>query len=94
MGDAVKYLIFTDIAGAQARSAAAYAPLRSAGAGTAYLWSWRIHPGDGRAALIIPSTASETQIDIDQPSYEALFSSEEWTAMVDELAADWTVAAG
>ncbi|MGH2343471.1 hypothetical protein ACRC7T_18555 [Segnochrobactraceae bacterium EtOH-i3] len=48
-----RFLILPDEAAADARSRAAWTP----GAGdsvTTHRWSWRVHPADERAALIIP----------------------------------------
>lgn len=49
----IRYLILLNTAAADARSRAAWTP----GPGdtiTTHRWNWRIHPMDGRAALMIP----------------------------------------
>ena len=71
-----KYLILTDAAAADARSRAAWTP----GPGdtiTTHMWSWRVHPTDGRAALEIPT------------GFEVGLAEAELAALVDALPEDW-----
>ncbi|MGH2340635.1 hypothetical protein ACRC7T_04035 [Segnochrobactraceae bacterium EtOH-i3] len=72
------FLILPDEAAADARSRSAWAP----GPGdtiTTHRWGWRVHPTDGRAALMIP--------DGDEAAH---LTGEEVAALVDRLSEDWT----
>ena len=72
----IRYLIFDSVASADARSRAAWTP----GAGdtiTTHRWGWRIHPMDGRAALMIP----EKDIHF--------LTENEINSLVNELTNDW-----
>lgn len=72
-----RYLILPDEASADARSRAAWTP----GLGdtiTTHRWGWRVHPTDGRAALMIPDED------------EAWLAEAEVVALVETLTEDWT----
>lgn len=85
------YLILSSVEAAEARSAAAWAVLGPPDAeGTTMLWSVRPHPSSGVAAVIVPPTPLAAGIDMPQPDYEALLTSEEHAALVDALGEDWT----
>lgn len=85
----MSYLIFASPAEAAARSAAAWQALGTPAGATRYLWAWQEHPADGRAALRIPPTAGEAQIDLSQGAYDALLAESERAALVPTLSADW-----
>lgn len=89
----MSYLIFASAAEAAARSAQAWQALGTPAGATRYLWAWQEHPEDGRAALRIPPTAGEAQIDPPQADYENLLTPEERAAWVETLPGDgWSVA--
>lgn len=95
----MSYLVLASRAVAEARSRAAYAPLRPDiepdGAVTDALWSVRDHPEDGRAALVIPDTPAGAGLDLPQAAYDGLLTGEERAALIEQLPADWiTPAAG
>lgn len=72
----IRYLIFPDMASADARSRAAWTP----GDGdtvTVRLWDVRVRATDGRAALVIPEGA------------DAALGTTELAALVDALPGDW-----
>ena len=74
----MRYLILPDAAAADARSRAAWTP----GDGdtiTTHRWAWRVHPTDGRAALMIP--------DGDEAAH---LTGDELLALVEGLSEDWT----
>ncbi|HEY9212968.1 MAG TPA: hypothetical protein VIQ29_08940 [Ancylobacter sp.] len=76
---------------AEARSAAAWAALGPPDAeGTTMLWSVRPHPSSGAAALVVPPTPLAAGIDMPQPDYDALLTSEEHAVLVDALGEGWT----
>ncbi len=84
------YLIMSSVDTAEARSAAAWAALGPPDAeGTTMLWSVRPHPSSGVAALVVPGTPSMCGIDLPQPDYDALLTSEERAALVEELGEGW-----
>lgn len=73
-----RFLILPDEAAADALSRAAWTP----GPGdtiTTHRWGWRVHPTDGRAALIIPDGDAAAHL-----------PGEEVAALVDRLSEDWT----
>ncbi|MGA0561219.1 hypothetical protein ACO2RV_02135 [Ancylobacter sp. VNQ12] len=92
----MSYLILATRASAEARSRAAYAPLRPAdepeGAVTDAVWSVRDHPADGRAALVIPSTPAEAGLGLSPAAYDGLLTADERAALIGELPADWAIA--
>lgn len=72
----IKYLVFDTAAAADARSRAAWTP----GPGdtiTVRLWDIRMHPSDGRAALVIPDDWSDALTD------------DERAELIDALPDDW-----
>ena len=73
----IRFLILPDAATADARSRAAWT-LGPGDTITTHRWSWRVHPTDGRAALMIPDGT-------DGPLTQA-----ERAALVDRLSEDWT----
>lgn len=81
----MSYLIVPSLAAAQERSAAAWQALGYPAGGTQLLWTWQLHPADGRAALRIPPTPQEAQIDLPQADYDALLTAEEHAAKVATL---------
>ncbi|UOK71033.1 hypothetical protein [Ancylobacter polymorphus] len=81
----MSYLVFPSAADAQARSAAAWQALAYPTGATTYLWAWQLHPTDGRAALRIPPTPQDAQIDVPQAEYERLLTAEEHAAKVETL---------
>lgn len=87
------YLVFSSLLAAQQRSAAAWQALDYPTGATRFLWMWQLHPADGRAALLIPPTSAEAQIDLPQASYEALLTTEEHAATVETLPGEgWSAA--
>ncbi|GLK71715.1 hypothetical protein KHC23_13070 [Ancylobacter dichloromethanicus] len=87
------YLPFPTEAGAMARSRAALLaayPNMSPDSANQYLWSWRVHPGDGRGAIEIPATPEEAGLGLAQDAYDGLLTGAERTALVPEISADWT----
>lgn len=91
----MSYLIFATYTEAEARSRAAYAPLRpdsepDDGAVTDALWSVVSHPTDGRAALLIPATPANAGLGISQAAYDGLLTTLERAVLLDDLPADWT----
>ena len=74
----IRFLILPDAATADTRSRAAWTP----GPGdtiTTHRWGWRVHPTDGRAALMIP--------DGDEAAH---LTGAEVVALVEGLPDDWT----
>lgn len=73
---AIRYLIVPDVAAADARSRAAWTP----GPGdsiTTHRWGWRVHPTDGRSALVIGDGDDDG------------LTAEEMAALVEVLPEDW-----
>lgn len=91
----MSYLVLASRAAAEARSRAAYAPLRPAdepeGAITEAVWLALDHPTDGRAALEIPATPAEAGLGLSQQDYDALLTAGERATLVAELPEDWTL---
>lgn len=89
----MNYLILPTHFAARSRSRLAYAPLRPDdepdGAITIALWASVRHPGDGRAALLIPETPIEAGLGVSQEVYDALLSDAERAALLGELPSDW-----
>ncbi|WP_018389887.1 hypothetical protein [Ancylobacter sp. FA202] len=81
----MNYLVFPTAAAAQERSAAAWQALGYPRGATRSLWVCLPHPADGRAALCLPLTPEEAQIDVPQAEYHALLSAEERAAQVEAL---------
>lgn len=83
---------------AEARSQAAYAPLRPPSepetAATSGVWGYVPHPSDGRAALVVPPTPIEAGLGLSQAAYDALLAAGERAALIEALPADWTVPTG
>lgn len=93
----MSYLLFASHPAAEARSRAAYTPLRpddepDTGAVTDALWSIISHPTDGRGALLITDTPAAAGLGLDQAEYDALLTAGERAALIGQLPADWTPA--
>lgn len=89
----MSYLLFASRAAAEARSRAAYAPLRPQdepdGTVTDALWLVRDHPEDGRAALVVPDGPAGAGLGLTQAAYDALLTAGERAALVGQLPAGW-----
>lgn len=89
----MKYLILASLAEAEARSAAAYEPLRPEsepeGPATVALWTVIAHPSDGRAALAIPDTPRDAGLTLAQDAYDALLDAAEHATLVAVLPDGW-----
>lgn len=81
----MSYLVFPSLLAAQQRSATAWQALGYPMGATRQLWTWQLHPADGRAALRIPPTPQEAQIDLPQAEYERLLTAQEHAAKVETL---------
>lgn len=94
----MSYLILPSVEDAEARSQAAYAPLRplteAEAAITAGVWGYVLHPSDGRASLVVPPTPIEAGLGLSQAAYDALLTAGERAALIEALPADWTVPIG
>lgn len=81
----MKYLIFETHEAAEARSIAAYEPMRPLpepeGTVTSALWTVT-RMADGRSALMIPDTPAAAGISLSQQAYDDLLSEEERGALV------------
>lgn len=86
----MKYLIFSNYADAQNRSAQAWTDCGYPPGSTLYLWSITTHITDGRAALMIADSVIDAQIGLTQAEYENLLSTSERLSLVSELPSGWS----
>ncbi len=82
------YLILASLGAANARSEAAYAPLRQTGTMTTRLWTARTNPVDGRRARRTDNACS-AGLEMSQAAYDALLDAAERAALIATLPKDW-----